>query len=109
MSLGPKPLHMRVPESSLGAVRRLKLWIPLAILFIIIFSFIWHPEFGRPIAPPSPLAQTGETGEESQGKGTAQSSGGGPWEFHPERDELNFGLSDQQCQVRSMSDHRQLR
>ena len=106
-------LYMRAQESTLGTFRRLKFCIIPAILFILILSFIWHPEFVRSIPPASRLAQTGETGGENQGKGlsqgTAQAAGGGPWEFSPERDELNFGLSDQQCQVRPISDRRRPR
>lgn len=104
MYLGPKPLRMRAPEPSWGMFRRLIYWTLPSVMLIIIFAAVLHPGFGRPMSPGSPLEQILNTGEEdvekdSSPQKTAESVEGGPWEFNLERDELNFGLSDQQCQV----------
>ncbi|EMR72046.1 putative duf821 domain-containing protein [Eutypa lata UCREL1] len=82
--------------------RRIHWLLPTILLVVITFS-IWHPGFGRPPPPPPPVLEKPKT-DEKPTEPPAQEPPKLPpvelgWEFDLERDELNFGLSDQQCQI----------
>lgn len=103
MYRGTTPPQKRAPETSMALFQRRIHWLLPTILLVVITFSIWHPGFGRPPPPPPPVLEKPKT-DEKPTEPPAQEPPKLPpvelgWEFDLERDELNFGLSDQQCQV----------
>lgn len=84
-------------DSSMALLLRRLRWLLLAVVFIVVTYSLFgnvKSSFEKPASvqpveestkqPPSPLIPE---------------SGAADWEFDVERDSLNFGLSDDQCEV----------
>lgn len=104
MYRGFTPPHKRTPDSSMALFQRRIHWLLPTILLVVITFSIWHPGFGHHPPPRPPVEKLKP--DEKPAEPPAQEPPKPPpvvetkgWEFDLERDELNFGLSDQQCQV----------
>lgn len=102
-------MYKRPSETSMALFQRRIHWLVPTFLIIIITFTIWRPGFGhgiqpRPPPPPpppppeKPLINPDEKPKEEPAPEPPVPTETG-WEFSLERDEVNFGLSDQQCQV----------
>lgn len=82
-------------------------WLLPAILLFVITATIWRHGFTYPVLPATPKAQqTGKAETQVKEAGEHHAPASAPhtepaetWNFDLQRDELNFGLSDEQCQI----------
>lgn len=81
-------------------------WLLPTLVVIIITVTIWRTGYGHPVVRPAapieqPIIKPDEKPKEPPAPEPPKPVER-PWEFNLERDELNLGLSNQQCQVRSV-------
>ncbi|RYP12452.1 hypothetical protein DL765_007306 [Monosporascus sp. GIB2] len=82
-------------------------WLLPAILLLAITGTVWRHEFTYSVLPTAPKAeQTGKEGGHAKDAGEQYTPASAPhtkpaqtWNFDLQRDELNFGLSNEQCQI----------